>query len=272
MAVTTYEEDGLVGRVTVATRASTDGIEIAVTVEEQSTSPADSSEPLAPGPTTPGILPGTSPVPHQPVPQPVPLPSAGDLTPGSYFMANPNTGSTQICIPGCADYLQIDFTLPAGWAVRNQLVYKPGDRSGEVAFSVWTVDQVYANPCHWQTGVLPSAPGARDLATRLVHQAGRNASALTPVQLGGQYALRVQLSTPAGLDVSTCDQGEFRSWIGWGVLDGANAHNAPGQVDIVYLVDVDRRPLVIDVSRNPATAEADQAELEVILASMTIER
>jgi hypothetical protein len=61
-------------------------------------------------------------------------------------------------------------------------------------------------------------------------------------------ALRIDLSVPATLDISTCDKGEFPSWTLWEVVDGANSHYASGQLDTVY------------------------AELEAILASMIIDR
>jgi hypothetical protein len=86
------------------------------------------------------------------------------------------------------------------------------------------------------------------------------------------YALRIDLSVPANLDISTCDKGQFRSWTVWEVADGANSHHVSGQLDAVYQIDVDRRPLVIDASHMPGTSEADLAELQSILASMIIDR
>lgn len=56
------------------------------------------------------------------------------------------------------------------------------------------------------------------------------------------------------------------------VVDGADSHYAPGQLDAVYMVDVDRRTLVIDASHMPASTQADLAELKAILASMIIYR
>ena len=224
---------------------------------------------------------------YHPGSPPLPLPAAGDLAPGTYFLANPYLDANPIrgCNRSCSDYQRIIFTLPAGWATSDGLVYKHLDQPGEVAFSAWTVDMVYADPCHWQGSVLSrldlrdhthDATGAivplENGDGGLAHQVGRNASALTQVTLGGQIALKVALSTPAQLDVATCDRGQFRSWAEWDVVDGANSHNAPGQMDVVYMVDVDRMPLVIDASHMPATSEADLAELQAILASMIIDR
>ncbi len=220
---------------------------------------------------------------------PVPLPKSGALAPGTYFLANPDPS----CAGGCSAYAGIYFTLPPGWASSKGLVYKDLNQPGEVAFSAWTVDQVYADPCDWQGSALSpldlanhshAANGAIVLAPYdggLANQAFRGPlpRALTPVKLtdlwtgqrGSVLALRIDLSVPAALDISTCDKGEFRSWTEWH-SNGANSHNAGGQLDSVYMVDVDRRPLVIDASHMPATSQADLAELKAILASMIIDR
>jgi hypothetical protein len=228
---------------------------------------------------------------------PVPLPASGALAPGTYFLANPYLGGSPApnCIHGCADYQRIIFTLPAGWATSDGLVYKHKDQPGEVTFSAWTVGQVYADPCHWQGSALSSldlthhshdSNGAIVLAPYqggLANQALRGARprALTPVTLaavdgsGAPYpvgTLRIDLSVPAGLDISTCDKGQFRSWTVWEVADGANSHHASGQLDSVYMVDVDRRPLVIDASHMPATSNEDLTQLQAIVASMIIDR
>jgi hypothetical protein len=283
MAVTTYEESGFIGWVTVATRASADGVEIAVTVEEQPASfagldtirtPASSATPVA-LPTMPVSLPPVE-----------PLPVSGVLPPGTYSLANPASAESGNCTGGCADYQRIIFTLPAGWATSDGLVYKHLDQTGEVAFSAWTVDQVYADPCHWQGSALspldlashsPDATGAIILAPEdggLANQAfrGPRPRVLTQVTLGGVAALKIELSVPAQLDLATCDRGQFRSWTEWNVVDGANSHNGPGQLDDVYMVDVDRAALVIDASHLPTSSQQDVAELEVVLASMIIDR
>ena len=118
--------------------------------------------------------------------------------------------------------------------------------------------------------VVVLAPEDGGLANQALR--GPRPRALTQVALGGQSALRIDLSVPADLDISTCDKGEFRSWTELMSSIGANSHYAPGQLDTVYEVDVDRRPLVIDASHMPATSREDLAELEAILASMVIDR
>ena len=191
------------------------------------------------------------------------MPGTGVLAPGTYSLAN---------LDCCADYQHLLFTLPAGWSTRDGLVYKHLDQPDEVAFSAWTVAQVYADPCHWQGGVVGIEPGALGLATRLVDQAGLKASALTDTTLGDVYALRMELPVPAQLDIASCDRGEFRRWTEVGHADHANSHYASGQIDWVYVVDVDRRPLVIDALHMPAASTEDLAELGAILASMIVDQ
>jgi hypothetical protein len=229
-------------------------------------------------PSSPAIessTPETTPVPLLAT-TPFTLPAAADLAPGTYFF--PHRSSS--------DYQRIIFTLPAGWTTKDGLVYKNLGKPDEMTFSAWVPDQVYADPCHWQG----SALGSLDLANHyddatgafiltpaeggLANQAFRGPVplALTQAMLGGEPALQIDLSVPVDLDISTCDLGQFRSWTDSGAVGGANSHNAPGQLDAVYEIDLDRKALVIDASHMPATSEADQAELEAILASMIIDR
>jgi hypothetical protein len=215
------------------------------------------------------------------------LPASGALEEGAYFIDNPYTDGKpgRSCERGCSDYRRITFRLPAGWATSDGLVHKHLNEPDEAALSVWTVDRVYADPCHWQESELTPLDlenhshlesGALLLPASydggLVNQLGRDASAPMEVTLGGQQALRIELSVPADLDITTCDRGELRSWSEWDVADGANSHHAGGQIDVVYLVDVDRRALVIDASHMAAISPEDLAELEGILASLHIDR
>jgi hypothetical protein len=240
------------------------------------------------------IVPANPIVPTNPIPIPKAVPP---LAPGTYSLANPyNSNNPPLnCDRGCASYRRIVFTLPAGWAISNGFVYKHLNQPGEVAFSAWTVDQVYGDPCHWQgstlspldigyssydagTGRLIPVANAGGLANKAFSR--RMPRALSALMLadvlggvsGRVGALRIDLSVPANLNISTCDKGQFRSWTVWEVVDGADSHYAPGQLDSVYMVDVDRRALVIDASHMPTTSPADLAELKAILASMIIDR
>lgn len=225
------------------------------------------------------------PTPRQlPVATPGALPSEASLQPGLYVMANPylDDDPVRTCESGCSDYQRITLTMPAGWAVMDGLIYKHLDEPTEVAISVWTPGDIYLDPCRWQTSEVDSNPSDHTDTTNgevllddrhpLLNQVGRRAAEPTNVTLGGQRALRIELSIAADLDIAGCDQGEFRSWTEWDVPGGANSHHAAGQVDVVYFVDVDRRTFFVDASHMPAASEADLAELQAILDSMVIDR
>lgn len=236
---------------------------------------------------------------------PAPLPAAGALAPGTYSLANPALDDKGRCVMACSAYRRIIFTLPAGWGTRDRLVYKHLNQSGEVAFSAWSVRDVYNDPCYWQssglspidlsrpgaigaTGAIVLAPYEGGLANQALR--GPRPRALNQMTMASVWsgvhdrvlALRIDLSVPAELDISSCDKGEFRSWpVSYNgrevdaadllANDTGNSHHASGQLDAVYMVDVDRWPLVIDASHRPATSNADLVELEAIVASMTID-
>ena len=222
------------------------------------------------------------------------LPSSGEIASGTYFLVNPYQDDDPVrdCSAGCADYQRIVLTLPAGWATSDGLVHKDLGQAGEVAFSIWTVDEVYVDPCYWESSAGEPLDGeaihttsgephlGMDDQAALLNQVGRTASVPTTMTFAqgsdgwgeSVEALKIELTVDPELDLSSCDQAEFRSWTEWDVPDGANSHHAPGQVDVLYLVDVDRRPFVIDASHLPAASDADLAELEAIITSMVVGR
>ena len=113
-------------------------------------------------------------------------------------------------------------------------------------------------------------PTADDLATALVEQAAGNASAPTDVTVGGYPGKRVELSLPVGLDIATCDGGEFFRW--WDEVGGEKGGWPPhDQSNIVYILDVGDMRAVIDTLYTPDASEADLAEAEQLIASMRFE-
>lgn len=191
-----------------------------------------------------------------------------DVAPGTYLWR-----------AGAATPADITFTVPAGWMSRYAIPHKDRGGPGEIAIGNWIIANVYADPCQWQGSLLDPAvgPTVDDLATALVAQKGRNATAPTDVTLGGYPAKRVELSIPADLDRATCDGGVIRTWEAPredSFLDNEtqNLGMHPGQLNVVYIVDVNGERLVIDTWHMPGTSAADLAELEAILASMRIGR
>jgi hypothetical protein len=217
-----------------------------------------------------------------PVATPGELPQAAALDPGTYVYANPYVDEDPIhltCTGGCPDFQTITFTLPDGWIVTDGLIAKHRNEPNEVAFSVWTPDWVYPDPCHWRdTPVVEGqdfGPSGHQGMEKLARQTGRGGSTPTEVTFGREPAapvFRIELAVPADLDISSCDRGEYRSWTVWQIPERANSHHAAGQVDIVYAVDLDRHTLLIDASHRSAASEQDLAELQAILDTVVIDR
>ena len=201
-----------------------------------------------------------------------PLPADGALAPGTYYLAKD--------ADSLSDYRRIVVTVPSGWVARDGFVMKHPGEPGEIALSAWTPSGIYADPCHWRDGIITPVEHSHDatgmtlpLDAGLAAQADRGPMPRprTQTRLGGIGTLRVRLSVPADLDLATCDDGEFRSWKDHGFDPRVDAHHAPGQLDDVYLVDVDRAALVIDASHMPGASAADLAELDSILATLRID-
>jgi hypothetical protein len=203
---------------------------------------------------------------------PMALPD-GDLEAGTtYFLDD-------LWDVGSADLI---LTVPATGRLANgggnlyrDLIADPvGPAFAEVLITPWwRARNLTADPCHWRNGGEldpPVGPTADDLATALVEQAAGNASAPTDVTVGGYPGKRVELSIPVGLDIATCDGGEFSRWWdefgtergGWMYPDGRN---------IVYILDVGGTRAVIDTLYKAGTSEADLAEAEQLIASMRFE-
>jgi len=189
-----------------------------------------------------------------------------DVAPGTYLWS-----------AGATTPADITFTLAAGWMSRYGIPHKDRGGPGEIAIGNWIIANVYTDPCHWQGSLVSPAvgPTVDDLATALVAQKGRNATTPTDVTLGGYPAKRVELSIPADLDRATCDEGAIRTWVAPGedtahVNETQNLGMHPGQLNVVYIVNVNGDRLVIDTWHMPGTSAADLAELDAILASMRI--
>jgi hypothetical protein len=207
---------------------------------------------------------------------PVAFPQPTALAAGTYFWD-----------VGTEPPVRFTFTVPDGWTNRNDIIRKDHNGPGEVALGLWIVTNTYADPCRWQESLLdpPVGPTVEDLAAALMDQVGRNASASTEAVVGGYPATKIELSVPADLDLATCDNGYFRDWLQQGELHsqnpeldvaavGVNPNNVlfrSGQVNVVYILDVEGARIVVNTWHMPGSSEANLAELEAVLGSVRIE-
>lgn len=163
----------------------------------------------------------------------------------------------------------ITMHVPAGYeGADGFLVRKPGN--GQNAVSNWIVGNVYGEACHWSSTlpVEPVASTVDGLVAALASQKGRHVSTPIDVEVDGFTGKYVEMTTPLRINVAKCDDGQFRAWSDTG--DGAR-WTEPGQRDLLWIVDVDGTPLVIDAALGPETSGQDRAERTRMVESIQIE-
>jgi len=233
-------------------------VALALAAHSRSTAP-ETGNPTAPRPCTVGS-PGCGPLPtvhwdRTPRPSHAPdrgAPHNGPLRPGAYTSVNWNhTG------------IHLSLTVPAGWSWNGRTLSK-----GNAAVSYYTPPVlVYADPCHWDQPqhplVKPALASGDVILSELAAQPMRYA---TPPQGLPADVKAIRLTVPSNLDLSRCDQGQYRTW-----GTGANtllAHG-PGQRDLIwiqYLGLGQGKTLIIDATTFPNTPTRLVRQVDAILA------
>lgn len=179
---------------------------------------------------------------------------------------------------GAMEFPAFLATVPDGWNARDGwILNRP--RSGEdippVAVQFWDVDQVYGHPCQWSGTLFQPGPTVDHLAEALVDIPLRNAAQPIDVTLDGYAGKYLEWSVPAGIDFADCDAGGgehyFESWTGNGWATD-RYHQGPGQVDRLWILDIDGARLVIDAFSMPFATTEERAELLAVVESIKFER
>jgi hypothetical protein len=100
-------------------------------------------------------------------------------------------------------------------------------------------------------------------------------TAVTAYGFSGKY---LELTVPDiafevsgdGTVFTDCAEGELSSWIGAPLSFAYHGYSHPGQVEEIWLLDVDGQRLMIEAGTSPGSSEADIAELRSILDSIDI--
>ncbi len=220
-----------------------------------------------------GLGPVASPTPS---PTPTSAPSntpGGSLPEGPFDLSRPRPGS---------DVVAMTVTIPAsGWV---QLVdfnfLKKGNGVGLSEALVMFMPHpagtgfyVPADPCR-STSTRPATPVTTvdDLVAALAAQASRDASEPVDVMVGGYAGKSVTLHVPDdapfdGAMFTGCEGSMYisydteRSWTLW--------HHEPGQIDDLWIVDVDGVIVVIDAEYGPGTPAQLVEEMRTLAQSVT---
>jgi hypothetical protein len=166
---------------------------------------------------------------------------------------------------GPAHLPNIAITVPAGWFNYGGGGLNTGGRLPLLIVSFWDVAKVYPTPCRWQAkAMVDPGPGVDILAAALARQPLRNGTAPRDTVLGGFRGKYVQISVPRTIDFASCDQGYFETFtaLGWG---SDRYQQGPGQVDRIWILNVDGQRLVVDAAYMPQATSKDRAELDRIV-------
>lgn len=236
------------------------------------------------GPPAPGGV-GTAP---SATPTTMPSPSAAPSVATPSAAGGLPEGPFEIVDEGATDApVRISATIPAsGWRSLPEFGgLSKGDETDppEAALLMWswpagTSFFVYGDPCQWKS-TIPATPATTvdDLAAALAAQPSRDASEPTDVTIGGHTGKRVTLHVPDDAPTRAeafkdCDQQTFASY---GTLTAGSepdrTHQGPGQVDELWILDVDGAIVIIDAMYRPDTPAELVDELRAVAESATFE-
>jgi hypothetical protein len=207
------------------------------------------------------VIPGSAPTPTAtPV---LPLHS-GALEPGTYVVSTLD--------PDFDAKYRITMDVPDGYEgfPDGSGVAKLG-RIGQMAVGAWVIGDVYADPCRWETTLLdpPPVSSVDALVAALAGQKGLRVSTPTDITVDGFTGKSMERTVAAGTNLADCDGAHFRPWLG---TDGGERYLEPGQHDMLWIIDVDGVPLVIDASLGAAgTSAQDRAAHIQIAESLQID-
>jgi hypothetical protein len=179
---------------------------------------------------------------------------------------------------GSGDYPAYSVAIPEGWEALGAFTVKSTGAPQVMGVGVWDVGAVPSDPCRWAASTQTPGPTVDDLVQALEDQVSRNASAAVDATLAGYTGRYLEWSVPSdavvtddsdfeGCDIEPSDgHRNFVSWFGDG--DGLRWQQVAGQVDRLWVLDVDGQRLVVDATYSPDATPADLAELEQVVQSL----
>ncbi len=192
----------------------------------------------------------------------------------------PGFKATAGFVLGTGRYPSYEVVVPDSWTSDGHFVVKyTFEHPPVLGFGVWDVGRVFRDPCQWVGQDYDPGPSVDDLVAALVAQPMRNATEPAGVTLAGYSGKYLEWSVPADMKSSTwtdfdaCDidpsdviHRNFNSWLGNGM--GNRYQQVAGQVDRLWVLDVDGQRLVIDATYSEDTTAADRDELGSVVASI----
>ena len=195
-----------------------------------------------------------------------PSPSAGTSTHVLSYASDDAIGIT-VTIPETGWY-----GPPGEWAMEGSPDgFEAPAWAGIIAFVVDKKFYVYGDPCDWRS-TRPEAPATTvdELVSALASQASRNPSAPEEITVGGYSGKKITLHVSDDVRLRDCDEGAF-STFGVAGEDPALYAQGPGEIDEIWIVDVNGRIALLEGGYYADTPENIVDELHDILNSATFE-
>ncbi len=210
---------------------------------------------------------------------PTPTPLSTTLGPGERAL---NAGiyrlDLNVLAAGGAEYPPMLITVPSDWNSSNgSMLNRAWPRERTVGVQFWAVDQVYGHACQWRGTLLRPGPTVEDLTQALVDRPLRNATPPIDVTLDGYVGQYLEWSVPADIDFSDCDSDGgvhlFESWTGPASGWATNRYQlGPGQVDRLWILDINGARLVIDAFQMPSSVSEEREALSNLVESIRFQR
>ncbi len=203
------------------------------------------------------------------------------------LVAVPAGAGTTRLIPAGSMPVGLDVTLPDGWERASAAMYvNPTSRASVgLSISAWTVRHVNLFPCRWTTpafsdelfdrtaqgqaqalsawwGQDPNAPVSSNATIAPIATKPR------PTHIAGYPAWYIEVLVPSVFDFSQCDGGQL---VLWQTANGEVRYAlGPGELDRLWVVDIDGTPIVIDAGLPVMASSADEAALQRVVDSIAI--
>ena len=154
------------------------------------------------------------------------------------------------------------------------------------AFLAWawpagTGFHVYEDPCRWSS-TIPETPATTsdEIATALAAQAMTDATEPVDVTVGGYAGKAITLTVPMSFDLpdatreekfGDCDQDLYGFYGIEGEAEPARNAQGAGQIDELWIIDVDGAIVILDAAYSPATPPEMVEEMRAMVESATFE-
>jgi hypothetical protein len=210
--------------------------------------------------------------------------TAGANTGSAAATAQPSSSSTQALdtfhggVIGRGDYPTYTVQAPDGWSSYRHAFTVKDQGLDVMGVSVWDVGKVPLDPCNWK-GTYRNAAGAsvNDLVKLLSTEKGRTPTDPSDTSLDGYSGRYFELTTPADMKVTgdsdftgcdTVDNGHL-DYIGWlGNGTGERYSIVAGQVDHIWVLDVNGQTLLVDAINSPDATPAQLDEMMGVVQSI----